>query len=869
MLTRQIPPRELAVLNPAQALERLASVKNGLDDAERENRRLRFGWNELPSASETSLVVRFLQQFSSPFVFLLLGVATISLAMGSGKDAIVIGVVLVMNAAIGTFHSARASKSLKALQSQVLLKARCLWNGRQTICDVRELVPGDIVMLTAGDRIPADGRWLDAVNLRVDESSLTGESILVSKQEEAATVATDAIAADIRNAGYSGTSVISGNGLLLVSAIGQETEIGRIAKSLATRRPDPPLIARVRALSHQILLAIGGVAIVLLIASTMAGQPMIGTLAVILALIVSAVPEGLPIVLTIVLARGVRDMSKRKAIVRELAAVESLGGVDLIFTDKTGTLTKNQLRLVEAELADGSKAVIRHDEEGSPIHTTGDVEALKQFAEALGAAADPAAWGEGELGNIDPINRAFTDLPRALGVAAPLRHAERPFEVERRTSAVAFTRTGDGEMTVLAGAPEMILAACGEDVTKYTRLMERMASRGLRLVAVAEAAGRELERPDGEWTYKGMIGLRDEARPEAAGAVAWCREHRIGVIMVTGDHPETAYAIAKELGIADRRGQVVLGEELLRSHSEHLSEALEGIRVVARATPDMKLHLVQAARANGRIIAMTGDGVNDAPALQAADVGVAMGKSGTDVARGAASLVLTDDNFATIVAAIQEGRSVVANVEKVVTYLLSTCAAEVVVIGAALILGYTSPLLPVQILWLNLVTDGFLDIALALEPTHGGHAKPPKGRLLPARAWHRIALLGTVMGATGLFAAWHASQIQGQTYQFAVTMLALGVLQWWNAWNARSSTKSIFAMSPFSNKHLIGATLTVVLLMCVALYWPPLATLLRVEAVPLYEWFWIVPLGAVIVLVDEVWKWVHRRKLHAHVLVRR
>lgn len=863
MLTRQIPPREVAILDVPAAIARLSADASGLDEAERENRRIRFGRNELPSKPETSVITRFLSQFASPFVFLLLAVAAISLFTGEKKDALVIGFVLLMNATIGTVYSARASHSLRALQHQVVQKTRCLWKGRQNVCDVRDLVPGDVVLLTAGDRIPADGRWIEAVNVRVDESQLTGESVPVSKQDSAIRVGPDAIAADIGNAGYAGTLVISGNGKLLVCCTGAETEIGHIAAGLTKKRPEPPLIKRVRTLSHQILIAICSISVILLVTSVAAGQPLIGTIAVILALIVSAVPEGLPIVLTIVLARGVHAMSRRKAIVRELAAVEALGGVDLIFTDKTGTLTKNQLRLVEAELPDGTRAVIHHEEEGEPLRQSGNEETLLRFAESLAATADPAAWGQGELVGVDPINRAFTDLPRALNLSQPTRHAERPFEVERRTSSVSFSRATGEEVTVLAGAPEAIFTACGENPEKYAALIKRMTGQGLRLIAVAEAAGRELERADGQWTYMGLAGLRDEARPEAAGAIAWCREHHIGVIMVTGDHPDTAFAIAKGLGIAERQGQVALGEELMRLDPSHLAETMEGIRVVARATPDTKMHLIRAARHGGRIIAMTGDGVNDAPALQAADVGVAMGKTGTDVAREASSLILTDDNFATIVAAIQEGRSVVANVEKVVTYLLSTSAAEVVIIGSALAMGQVSPLLPVQILWLNLVTDGFLDIALALEPTHGGHAKPPKGRLLTRRAWQRIALLGTTMGIIGFGASMYASGLNGATLHFSITLLVMSIMQWWNAWNARSATKSLFSLPVFANRPLLLATGTVSLLMVLALYWQPLSSLLRIGPVPFSVWLWAIPLGAIVVVVDELWKLGHRKSIQA------
>ncbi|OGL74043.1 hypothetical protein A3E39_02640 [Candidatus Uhrbacteria bacterium RIFCSPHIGHO2_12_FULL_60_25] len=858
MVTRQIHPHELAPLDRAAVFDKLDSNDGGLEASERQNRNARYGRNELPERPPIPLVFRFLRQFASPFVFLLLAVAAIALVLGETKDAIVIGAVLTLNATIGTFYTARASRALAVLKHTVVLKTRCLVGGSSITCDVQDLVPGDVITVSAGDRIPADGRFVHAVNLRVDESSLTGESVPVSKTADAVAVKPGAIAADIRNAGYAGALVVAGSGTLLVSSIGTETQIGRIALRLAERSPEPPLVARVRALSHQVLIGISAVAIALLLAATATGQELTLTVPLILALVVAVVPEGLPIVLTLVLARGVYAMSRRRAVVRELSAVESLGGVDIIFTDKTGTLTQNRLRLVEAVLPDGTRARL-HDGEASRVTIDGDERAVRRLAELLAAVADPHAHGFGELMSVDPIDRAFTDLPKALDIATPVRHDERPFDTSRRTRAVAATLQDGMAVTVLAGAPENVLAACATVPPTASRTVSRMAAQGLRVIAFASANGRDLERKDGDWTFEGFVGLRDEPRPESKGAIAWCLEHRIRVVMVTGDHPETAFAIAKDLGIATKPNRVAQGEALMKLSPAKLTEVMGTITVVARATPDMKVVLIEAARKRGHLVAMTGDGVNDAPALHAADVGIAMGKTGTDVAREAADLVLTDDNFATIVAAVQEGRSVVANVEKVVTYLFSTSVAELVVIGSALAFSLPTPLLPAQILWLNLVTDGFLDVALASEPTHGGHTKPPRGRLLSRVAWQRIMVLGTTMGVIGAVVYERTLNGGNESSRYAIVLLALCVMQWWNAWSARSATRSIVTLDPKGNPFLIGSTVTVVGLMLAALYWPPLSTLLRIEPLPLSVWLWVVPLGAIVVVVDEIWKLIHRK----------
>lgn len=860
MLTRQIHPRELAALRVDTAIAKLDSFPKGLEKAERENRRIRFGTNALPEKKEQGSFAVFLKQFTSPFVFLLLGVTVVSLYLGEWSDAIVISFVLVFNATIGTIQSLRASHALQALRSKVIFEARCQVGGETVVCNVNELVPGDIVTLVAGDRIPADGRWILARELRVDESSLSGESVPNSKTDDALRVDTNAIASDIRNAGYGGTTVVAGSGNMLVTQIGRETEVGRIALSLTEKKPEPPLIIRVRTLSHQVLIVVVIAALILLLTALGSGSDLVGTVVIILALIVAIIPEGLPIVLTVVLARGVDAMSKRHAIVRQLEAVESLGGVDVIFTDKTGTLTKNELKLNISVLANGARIASENPER---LNIDGDEASARRFAEMLAAVADPGAGLNARLTSIDPIDRAILELPRRLDIATPVQYKERPFDGKRRTRAVTTVLSTGEEIAILAGSPEYVFQACNVKDPMLLEILHSMTTDGLRVIAFASAKGGNIEHSDGDWTYEGMIGLRDNPRPEAKGAIAWCKEHDIRVTMVTGDHPETAFAIARDLGLAEQPSQVMLGENLMRLDDASLAETLPSLRVIARATPETKLRLIHVSRGAGKVIAMTGDGVNDAPALNAADVGIAMGKGGTDVAREASDLVLTDDNFATIVAAVQEGRSVVGNVEKVVTYLFATSAAELVVIAVAILFHMPTPLLAAQILWLNLVTDGFMDIGLAMEPTHGGHTKPPAGALISRKAWIRIALLGSTMGAIGFGVYLYSFGQNDDAERYAVTLLAMSVMQWWNAFSARSSTKSIFQLNPFGNKTLIVSTIVVISLMSLALYGGPLSELLRVSPVPLSTWLWVIPLGAVVVFVDEIWKLINRKTVKA------
>ena len=862
MLTRHIPPQELATLSARDAIEKLGSSPGGLPEDERANRLVRFGKNELPAKPETPLIVRFFQEFASPFVFLLLGVMVFSFLMGERNDAIFIAGIVVINAGIGTYYSARAHRALAALKSQAVLDTRCLTDGRSITCLVSDLVPGDIVVLAPGDRIPADGRWIETNELRVDESALTGESVPVSKVETPVELRTGALPADIRNAGYTGTTVLAGSGMLAITATGPETEFGHIAASLATRRPEPPLIARIRTLSHQVLIVISIIGVTFLIASVAMGRDILTSSLVILALVVAIIPEGLPAVITIVLANGVRQMSKRNAIVRELQAVEALGGVDVIFTDKTGTLTKNELRTHAITLADGSHAALTH-ENGDRVTCTNKCRGLERFAGLLAAVADPAASSgkETRIKGIDPIDVALFDLPRALSIPIPAQVRIRPFDGVSRTRAVTV-RFADGRtLSVLAGSPEHILAACGIAPSAYDDAMRAMTSDALRVIAFASSNEEQLAHDAGGWTFEGFVGMRDEARPEAKAAISWCRSHGIGVVMVTGDHPDTAFAIARDVGLAARRDDVVRGEDVMRMDDRTLDAALKTIRIVARSTPETKMRLIDAMRSKGKLVAMTGDGVNDAPALHAANVGIAMGISGTDVAREAADLILTDDNFATIVDAVKEGRSVVANVQKTLTFIFSTHVMELTVISAAMFLGLSSPLLPVQIIWLSVVTDGLPLIALALEPSHGGHTKPPRNTLLTRETWERILFLGGLMGMVGLGMYAYALSVTHQdTVLHGILLASLSAIECWAAFAARSATRSAFVLNPVGNIMLLGTVALVIAITFLALAGGALSSILHVAPIPPVALALSLGCGIVVLFADEIWKALKSRE---------
>jgi Ca2+-transporting ATPase len=860
MLNRQVLPREIAALPVPAALKTLESQREGLDEAERENRTVRFGKNALPEPKGVPVIARFFKEFTSPFVFLLLGVAGISLFLREWSDAVIISFVLVMNAGIGTLHSVRASRALAALKRNVTFETRCIISGAQRVCGVAELVPGDVLRLQAGDRIPADGRWISVMELRADESSLTGESVPVSKTNDAIEMKADAIAADVRNAGYAGTTIVAGTGLLLVCAIGPKTEMGRIAERLSEKRPVPPLVTRVRTLSHQVLAVVIAAALLLFIASLAGGRPVLSSIPLILALIVAVVPEGLPVVLTIVLAKGVRNMSGKNAVVKELQAVESLGGVDVIFTDKTGTLTRNELRFNRAVLADGT-TVRRADGERDGFRADGNRGRAERFAEVMAAVADSGASLEARVRSIDPIDRALLDLAQSYGTAIPVQHESRPFDGATRTRAVAVSLKDGSDVSILAGSPEEVAAYCGLREDDYEHHLLSMAKHGLRVIAFAERSGRELSANVSGWKFAGLAGLLDEPRKDADLAVRWCEAHGIRVVMVTGDHLETALAVARQIGLTSGRSQAITGEQLMRLRPDELAKELKTLRVVARATPEVKMALIQAARKDGNIVAMTGDGVNDAPALHAADVGVAMGGTGTDVARQAADMVLVDDNFSTIVEAVKEGRAVLGNVRKALTYLFATNAMELAVIAAALAFTLPVPLLAVQILWLNLVTDALPVLALATEPTHGGRTKPERGKLLARREWLRIAALGAVMGLIGFGAYAYALSEDGDALRFSIVLLAMTSMQWWAAFSVRSSTRSVFALNPFGNKFLLAAIAVIAAVTIIALSGGPLTALLHLQPIPYSYWLWIVGAGALVLVPDELWKLTRRKKV--------
>jgi Ca2+-transporting ATPase len=870
----------------------LHTHRDGLARDEIGPRLARYGPNRLEDAPPTHPLAVFVRQFRSPLIYILLAATLITLAMGHLVDASVIAAVLLLNAAIGATQERKAESAVRALMKLVVPRARVIRDGREWEVPSHELVPGDLVLLEPGTRVAADLRLVATTALHVDESLLTGESVPVRKSAEP--VALDAPLADRRNMAYTGAAVTSGRGRGLVVATGAATELGAIADLIREQaESETPLQQRMARFARIIAVAVGISATVAFLSGIAMGEDPGDMFLVAVALAVAAVPEGLPVVFTITLALGVRRMARRNAIIRRLPAVETLGSTTVIGSDKTGTLTENRMTVQEVWTA--GHRFVRHghgaDARFSPtppgggdaaeaaLHLTLLTGVLTNEAEAYHTAAGFDATG-------DPTEVALLVAAMRHGIEPdeardrrPL-FADIPFESERRYS--ASVRSGpDGRHTVyVKGAPERVLELCtamltgdGEgplDTGAVSEAAAAMAGRGLRVLAMAyRPLPSPLERPDDVAEPEGLVfcGLQGMLDPPRAGvweAIRACHDAGIRVVMITGDHAATARAIAVELGIAPEGGEVLTGADLARLDDDELLGRLERVSIFARVSPEDKLRITRGLQRLGHVVAVTGDGVNDAPALKAAAIGVAMGRDGTDVAREAADMVLADDNFVSVQAAVEEGRVTFDNVRKVTFFLVSAGAATVAAILGAVWLGWPLLMLPAQLLWLNLVTRGIQDVALAFEPGDPAvrHRPPrPLGEGVVTRLlWERTALTAVVMavGTLALF-RWELDRSGSLAQAQTVALTTMVVYGAFHVGNARSETRSVFQLSPFSNPFLLIGSVAAMSIHVAALYLPPTQLVLRVEPIDAAAWARIVAVGSTIVVAIEAEKWLRRR----------
>jgi P-type Ca2+ transporter type 2C len=850
-------------LSAAETAATLGAAPRGLDLPEAARRLATFGLNALPRAAPPSLAVIFLRQFKSPLMLILLAAALVSLLLRDWPDAAFIFAAVLINALIGTQQEHGAERAADALRNLVGARALVERGGEEREIDAAGLVPGDLVLLESGAKVPADLRLLAQRRLSVDESLLTGESIAVAK-DAGRVLERDAPLAERVNMAFAGTMVSSGRARGLVVATATDTALGRIAASVLGREPPTaPLVQRMERFTWLITLAVGVAALLVAAVSMSRGATLAEVFVLGVALAVASVPEGLPVALTVALAVGMQRMSRRNVVVRRLVAVEALGSCTHIASDKTGTLTINELTVRKAQLP------------GGPVLDSRAPELARLARAAVLANEGSLFLRDGErVGRGDAVDVALLRMAHALGIeredaeAAAPSLASIPYEPEQAFSASLNAAPG-GARAFVKGAPETVLAMCeSADAVAVRAQVHALAAEGYRVLAFAEGplALRAQESFSREHlhglAFLGLAAMSDPPRPEARGAIEACRRAGIGVSMVTGDHPLTALAVARDLGLAREAREVVTGPEIAQAMAQGapaLDALVGGACVFARAEPQHKTAIVESLQRQGHFVAVTGDGVNDAPALRAAQVGVAMGASGTDVARETADLVLTDDNFASIVAGVEEGRVAYANVRKVIFLLVSTGAAEIVLFLLALAANVPLPLLAVQLLWLNLVTNGIQDVALAFEPAEGDELRrpprPPGERIFDRLMLERVALSALVIGGLA-FAVFAGLLRHGVAEDEArnATLLLMVLFENVQAFNSRSEKRSVFRHDPRRNPLLLFGTLAAQLVHIGAMYTPELREVLGLRPVSLAHWSGLLAVALAILLAMELHK---------------
>jgi magnesium-transporting ATPase (P-type) len=864
---------------------------DGLSRDEAARRLERFGPNTFEAEKETPWWSLLLHQFRDPLIYILLAAAAATLALRDYTDAGVILAVVLLNAIIGFVQELRAQTAMRGLARMSAPHAEVVRDGAVRDIESRELVPGDVVLLASGARVPADLRLLRTQSLEVDESMLTGESLPVRKTVDEIAGA-GLVAGDQTNMAFAGSTVSRGRGRGVVVRTGAGTELGRIAVSMrAVGHTATPLQKHVDRFGRQIGLVVLLLSLFVVGVGLLRAIPIGEMLLIAVALAVSAIPEGLPVVLTVTLAIGVRRMARRKAIIRSLPAVETLGSTSVIGSDKTGTLTANAMTVVNIWTADREYTVSGsgYDVEGS-VETDGTSISADDDIALRTTLLGAVLANEADASLVTTDDRVGDPTEIALHIAAikaglepgTLRQeysetAILPFEPERRYMATLNRADGDGQTLYVKGAPEVVLAGCGEMMTnagnvpidpdRVRHAAADLAARGLRVLATAirpaaDATTIDGDRPLDGYTFTGLLGMLDPMRPEAQQAVADVHEAGIRVLMLTGDHVDTARAIGKQLGLRGA-GAALVGEEIQPMSDAELDAKIREIDVFARVAPEHKLRIVQRLKASGEIVAVTGDGVNDAPALRAAHIGIAMGRSGTDVAREASDMVLADDNFSTIAAAVEEGRVVFANMRKVTFFLLSTAVGEVLAILVALVMGWPLPFIAAQILWINLVTNGLQDVALAFEPGEPGLLRQPprnpKSGILTLRLLERLGAVGVLLAAGSLVMFWWSYSTTGDLDEArTIAMTQMVVFQFFHVFNSRSLDQSLFRIPFFSNRFLFASIVAAALAHLAVLYVPFLQRIFRTTPLTVEEWGTILLVGTLVVVGGELDKFVNR-----------
>ena len=863
-----------------QVLSSVQSTKEGLTSAQAKERLEKYGPNALQAGEKTTVLQKFINQFKDFMIIVLLAAAVISFFAHEGApdptDAIVILAVVILNAIVGVIQESKAEEAIEALQKMASPVATVLRDGEHLHVKGEEIVVGDIVILEAGDVVPADMRLLEVNTIKIEEAALTGESVPVEK-DLVIPEGEDVGIGDRSNMAFASTNVTYGRALGVVTSTGMDTEVGKIAHMLAnTEESKTPLQENQDALGKWLTIMILVIAVIIFGIGLLRGYEWTHMLLTAIAIAVAAIPEGLPAISTIILALGTQKMASRHALVRKLPAVETLGGVEVICSDKTGTLTLNQMTV--------EKMVFNNEIHDAHEEMSESISALRM----MNLANDTKITEEKLIG--DPTETAMVQfgLDKGYDVRVDLeknpRVAEVPFDSTRKLMSTIHQLEAGNYLVATKGAPDMLLEKVThieengqvrpitqEDRDTLARLNKEMATQALRVLAIAYKyidqvpETMDSESVEFDFVFAGLVGMIDPERKEAALAIQVAKEAGIRTVMITGDHRDTAQAIAKRLGILrpDQEDGVLTGAELNEISDEELARTIEDYSVYARVSPEHKVRIVKAWQADGKVVSMTGDGVNDAPSLKQADIGVGMGITGTEVSKGASDMVLADDNFETIVVAIEEGRKVFSNIQKAVQYLLSANFGEVMTLFIATMAGW-SILEPIHILWINLVTDVFPAITLGMEDAEADIMKhPPRGKssnFLSNGVLPSIYYQGFFEGGVTLFVYWYATHVAGWGVPTGETMAfaSLGLIQLFHAFNVKSVYKSLATVGAFKNKMFNIAIVVSALMLLSVLVVPGLTTVFSVTVLTLEQWLIVLAAAFSIVPFVEIAKAIMR-----------
>lgn len=871
-----------------------AHQATGLSSQEVIIHRKQYGSNALPTAPMESWVWVFIRQFQSPLIYILLIAALIIFFTGPDKlDAFIISGVLLFNAIIGAAQEGRTRSILESLKRFLVSTSIVVRDGKKELVNDEDLVVGDIILLQEGQRIPADGRIIESNNLQIDESPLTGESKAVRKITAA--LDQELLIGDRINMVYRGTHVLSGSGKAVIVAAGLDTEIGKVHASVEEIQSDMPLKREINRLTYWIILFIFGLCVVMLGIGVVSGKPWSDLLVMLTALFICVVPEGIPVVLTLVLVRGAYQMAQKKVLIKRMQAVEALGRTDVIVIDKTGTLTRNEM-MVLSVVADGvhwsvsgqgysDQGIVSSEAEehlkvlprDASLYRMGMASVLLNRTEIIPVPALGLFDIKG-----DPTEAALAVFAKKLGVSAQECEAqyqkkyEIPFSSQTRYHAGFFEHDGSGVIMII-GAPEEIIARCPESES-ISNALEALLDEGLRVVAIAEkrVALSAFPHLDGDaaavrtayealiardLTFLGLCGMQDTIRSDVKDIIEQARNVGIQVVMATGDHKRTATYVAQRVGLLKEGDLVIEGSEFHTLSDDALLEKLGAITVYARVSPEDKLRIIDLFHRKKKIVAMTGDGINDAPSLVAADLGIAMGSIGTEVAKEASDMVLLDDSFASIMQAVEQGRYIFDSLKRVILYFFATNMGEILIVLFALLAGLPLPIAAAQILWLNLVTDGFLDMALSMEPKEEGLLKQEwlskTHHLVDLNLVLKMFYSAIPMAIGSLWVFMHAYPL-GLTHARTMTLITMAMFQWFNAWNCRSQTKSIFQLGFFANPWLLLAIGFVFFLQIVVTTVPFMQHIFKTVPLTPSEWLMILAISSSVIVLEELRKLVVR-----------